>query len=83
MAVTENKESEDGGAAKVNEQFYSKNYKRFLEHRQKKLDKLTSSELTTEIAAEIVKTNIQNKFKDLSADEVDLLFYDQLLIPHN
>jgi hypothetical protein len=48
---------------------------------QKKLDKLTSSELTTEIAAEIVKTNIQNKFKDLSADEVDLLFYDQFFIP--
>jgi hypothetical protein len=48
---------------------------------QKKLDKLTSSELTTEIAAEIVKTNIQNKFKDLSADEVDLLFYDQFFVP--
>jgi hypothetical protein len=48
---------------------------------QKKLDKLTNSELTTEIAAEIVKTNIQNKFKDLSADEVDLLFYDQFFVP--
>jgi hypothetical protein len=48
---------------------------------QKRLDKLTSSELTTDIAAEIVKTNIQNKFKDLSADEVDLLFYDQFFVP--
>lgn len=48
---------------------------------QKRLEKLTSSELTTEIAAEIVKTNIQNKFKDLSADEVDLLFYDQFFVP--
>jgi hypothetical protein len=48
---------------------------------QKRIDKLTSSELTTEIAAEIVKTNIQNKFKDLSADEVDLLFYDQFFVP--
>jgi hypothetical protein len=48
---------------------------------QKRIDKLTNSELTTEIAAEIVKTNIQNKFKDLSADEVDLLFYDQFFVP--
>lgn len=48
---------------------------------QKKLDKLTSAELTTEIAAEIVKTNIQKKFKDLSPEEVDLLFYDQFFVP--
>ena len=48
---------------------------------QKRIDKLTNSELTTEIAAEIVKTNIQNKFKDLSADEVYLLFYDQFFVP--
>ena len=48
---------------------------------QKRIDKLTNSELTTEIAAEIVKTNIQNKFKDLSSDEVDLLFYDQFFVP--
>jgi len=48
---------------------------------QKRIDKLTNSELTTDIAAEIVKTNIQNKFKDLSADEVDLLFYDQFFVP--
>jgi hypothetical protein len=50
-------------------------------NQQKKIDKLISSELTTDIAAEIVKTNIQNKFKDLSADEVDLLFYDQFFVP--
>lgn len=48
---------------------------------QKRIDKLTNSELTTEIAAEIVKTNIQNKFKDLSPEEVDLLFYDQFFVP--
>jgi hypothetical protein len=48
---------------------------------QKRIDKLTNSELTTDIAAEIVKTNIQNKFKDLSPDEVDLLFYDQFFVP--
>jgi hypothetical protein len=50
-------------------------------NQQKKIDKLISSELTTDIAAEIVKTNIQNKFKDLSTDEVDLLFYDQFFVP--
>lgn len=33
LAVSENKESEDGGSGKVNEAFYSKNYRRFLEHR--------------------------------------------------
>lgn len=48
---------------------------------QKRIDKLTNSELTIDLAAEIVKTNIQNKFKDLSADEVDLLFYDQFFVP--
>ena len=48
---------------------------------QKKLEKLTSSELTPELAAEIVKTNIRNKYKDLSAEDVDLLFYDQHFVP--
>lgn len=48
---------------------------------QKKLEKLTTSELTPELAAEIVKTNIKNKYKDLSAEDVDLLFYDQHFVP--
>ena len=33
------------------------------------------------MAAEIVKTNISNKYKNLSPDEVDLLYYDQFFVP--
>jgi hypothetical protein len=33
------------------------------------------------LAAEIVKTNIKNKYKDLSTDDVELLFYDQHFVP--
>jgi hypothetical protein len=50
-------------------------------NQQKRLEKLTSSELTPDLAAEIVKTNIKNKYKDLSADDVELLFYDQHFVP--
>jgi hypothetical protein len=50
-------------------------------NQQKKLEKLTSSELTPDLAAEIVKTNIKNKYKDLSTDDVELLFYDQHFVP--
>jgi len=50
-------------------------------NQQKKLDKLLTSELNTDIAAEIVKTNISNKYKNLSPDEVNLLFYDQFFVP--
>ena len=50
-------------------------------NQQKKLEKLTTSELTTDIAAEIVKTHIKNKHKDLSSEDVDLLFYDQFFVP--
>ena len=48
-------------------------------NQQKRLEKLTTSELNSEIAAEIVKTNIKNKHKGLSNDDVELLFYDQFL----
>jgi hypothetical protein len=48
---------------------------------QKRLEKLTNSELTPDLAAEIVKMNIKNKYKDLSTDDVDLLFYDQHFVP--
>ena len=34
---------DDGGASKVNEQYFSKNYRRFLEHRNKKLEQFTVS----------------------------------------
>lgn len=33
LAISDNKGSEDGGSTKVNEAYYSKNYRRFLEHR--------------------------------------------------
>jgi len=48
---------------------------------QKRLEKLTTSELNLEIAGEIVKTNIKNKHKDLTPEEVDLLYYDQFYVP--
>jgi hypothetical protein len=50
-------------------------------NQQKRLEKLTTSELTSEIAAEIVKTNIKNKHKALSNEDVELLFYDQFFVP--
>jgi len=50
-------------------------------NQQKRLEKLTTSELTPDLAAEIIKTNIKNKYKDLNPDEVDLLFYDQYFVP--
>ena len=50
-------------------------------NQQKRLEKLTTSELNSEIAAEIVKTNIKNKHKGLSDDDVELLFYDQFFVP--
>jgi len=50
-------------------------------NQQKKIDKLISNELTPDLAVDIIKTNIQNKYKDLTSDEVDLLFYDQYFVP--
>jgi hypothetical protein len=50
-------------------------------NQQKRLEKLTNSELNSEIAAEIVKTNIKNKHKSLSDEDVELLFYDQFYVP--
>jgi hypothetical protein len=48
---------------------------------QKKLNQLTTSEINTEIAAEIIKANTANKYKQLSKEDVDLLFYDSYFIP--
>ena len=50
-------------------------------NQQKRLEKLITSDLTPDLAAEIVKTNIKNKYKILSADDVELLFYDQHFVP--
>jgi hypothetical protein len=50
-------------------------------NQQKRLERLTTSELNYEIAAEIVKTNIKNKHNSLSSEDIDLLFYDQFFVP--
>ena len=50
-------------------------------NQQKRLEKLITSDLTPDLAAEIVKTNIKNKYKDLTSEDVDLLFYDQYFVP--
>jgi len=50
-------------------------------NQQKRLEKLTTSELTPNLAVDIIKTNIQNKYKDLNQDDVELLFYDQYFVP--
>lgn len=48
---------------------------------QKRIEKLVTSDLNPNIAAEIIKTGIQSKYKDLTQDEVDLLFYENYFIP--
>jgi hypothetical protein len=48
---------------------------------QKKLEKLTTSEINADIAVDIIKTSIANKYKDLTSDEVDLLFYENYNFP--
>ena len=48
---------------------------------QKRLEKLTNSEINADIAADIIKTSIANKYKDLTPDEVDLLFYENYNFP--
>jgi len=50
-------------------------------NQQKRLDKLTNAELNPSLAVDIIKTNIQNKYKDLTSDEVDLLFYENYFTP--
>lgn len=48
---------------------------------QKKLEKLTNSEINADIAVDIIKTSIANKYKDLTSEEVDLLFYENYNFP--
>lgn len=48
---------------------------------QKRLEKLTTAEVTPDLAYDIIKTNIQNKYQDLTPDEVDLLFYESYNFP--
>jgi len=48
---------------------------------QKRLEKLTTAEVTPDLAYDIIKTNIQNKYQDLTPEEVDLLFYESYNFP--
>jgi hypothetical protein len=52
----------------------------FLENRRK-LDKLVSSDINKETSAEIVKLDMQNKYKDLTAQEIEYKFNKQFGIP--
>jgi hypothetical protein len=49
--------------------------------KQKKLEKLTTSDVTAEIASDIIKTNLHGKYSNLDADEVDILFYENYSLP--
>ena len=48
---------------------------------QLRIDRLTSAELTTEMATEVVKLGMQLKYKDLSPKEIDYKFNKQFAIP--
>jgi len=50
-------------------------------NQQKRLDKLITAELNTELAIEIVKENLKQKHKELNEEEVELLFYDKFFVP--
>jgi hypothetical protein len=50
-------------------------------NQQKKLERLTTAELDTELAIEVVKENLRQKHKELNEEEVELLFYDKFFVP--
>jgi hypothetical protein len=50
-------------------------------NQQKRLEKLTTAELNTDLAIEIVKENLKQKHKELNDEEVDILFYDKFYVP--
>lgn len=50
-------------------------------NQQKKLERLTTAELNTELAIEVVKENLRQKHKELNEEEVELLFYDKFFVP--
>jgi hypothetical protein len=50
-------------------------------NQQKRLEKLTTAELNTELAIEIVKENLKQKHRELNDEEVDILFYDKFYVP--
>lgn len=50
-------------------------------NQQKRIEKLTTGDVNPEIAVDIIKTDLQNKYKDLTSDEVDMLFYERYNFP--
>lgn len=52
----------------------------FLEQK-KKIDRLSSAELNTATAADIIKLNMQQKYKDLTPNEIEYKFNKQFGIP--
>jgi len=50
-------------------------------NQQKRLEKLTTAEVDSKLAVDIIKTNLANKYKELNSDDVDLLFHEQYYIP--
>ena len=50
-------------------------------NQQKRLEKLTTSEVDANVAVDIIKTNLANKYKQLNSDDIDLLFYEQYFTP--
>lgn len=53
----------------------------FLENK-KKIDRLTSTDLNNATAAEIIKLNMAQKYKDLTRDEIEYKFNKQFGIPN-
>lgn len=52
----------------------------FLQEK-KRIEKLTSSELDDNLAAEVIKMNMQKKYKDLTASEIEYKFNKQFGVP--
>lgn len=50
-------------------------------NQQKKLEKLITGEINPDTAMEIIKTNYANKYKELDAEEIDLLIYENYFVP--
>lgn len=50
-------------------------------NQQKKIEKLITGDVNAEIAAEIIRTDLENKYKDLTSEEVNMLFYERYNFP--
>jgi hypothetical protein len=49
--------------------------------KQKKIDKILNADITESNAEDIIKLSMQNKYKDLTADEIDYQFNKQFKLP--